>query len=66
MRLEHEVSYKHVKVAVLCHGGNGQSLKDMGNGLGVEEDNDRKIIVLIQVRNDSHLTKIVVIEMEQS
>lgn len=66
MRLEHEVSYKEVKVAVFYHVGNGKSLKDMGNGLGVEEDGSRKITVLIQVRNDRHLTKIVVREIKQS
>lgn len=57
MKLEHQVSYKNVKVALLYHVGNGKSLKDTENGLGLEEDTGRKIIVLIQVRNDSHLTK---------
>ena len=38
----------------------------MEDELGVEEDGGRKIIVLIHMRNDSHLTKIVAMEMEQS
>lgn len=66
MRLQHEVSYKDAKVSVLYHVGNGKSLKCTENGLGVEEDSGSKIIVLTQVRNDSHLTKRVAIEMEEN
>ena len=66
MRLKHEVSYKDVKVAVLYHVGNGKSLNDMENGLGMEEDGGRKNHCTDSGENDNHFTKIVVTEIKQS
>lgn len=42
MRLNHEGSCQGVKVSVLYHEGNGNSLKGMENALGMGQDGGRK------------------------